>query len=110
MDSPESFLRGRITLPLFDSTDAAFFLLSVTSAPAMVVTTVEGGMCRSPGPSFNVFRFPVPVGSACGGISSPGSTSVAIVAIICEEAWCTCYVRVDEVNVSRRGYAGPGAT
>jgi hypothetical protein len=77
----ESFGGGCITLPLFDSTDAAFFLLSVTSAPAMVVTTVEGGMCRRPGPSFNVFRFPVPVGSAWDGISSPGSTSVAIVAI-----------------------------
>jgi hypothetical protein len=70
------------TRPLLNSIDAAFFLLSVTSAPAMVVTTVEGGMCRSPGPSFNVLRFPVPVGRMCAGISSPGRTSVAIILAV----------------------------
>jgi hypothetical protein len=89
--------KGEVTLPLLDSTDAAFFLLSVTSAPATVVTTVLGGRCRRPGPNFSVFLFPVPVGSTCAGISSPGRTSVAIVV----ESDCQSNVGADVVNVGR---------
>jgi hypothetical protein len=85
--------KRKSTRPLLNSIDAAFFLLSVTSAPAMVVTTVDGGMCRSPGPSFNVLRFPVPVGRICAGISSPGRTSVAIIITV-ERLRNTVYVRV----------------
>ena len=70
-------LRACLTLPVFDSTEAAFFLLSVTSAPAIVAVTVSGGVCRKPGPKVKVFFLPVPVGNALFGMSSPGRTIVA---------------------------------
>lgn len=70
-----------LTLPLLDSIQAAFFLLSVTSAPAIVVVMVFGGMCRRPGPSVSVFFLPVGVGQAAWGSSSPGRTTVADAAI-----------------------------
>lgn len=70
-----------ITRPLLYSTEAAFFLLSVTRAPAIVAVMVSGGMCRRPGPRVSVFFLPVPVGKALFAISSPGSTMVGDTAI-----------------------------
>lgn len=46
---------------------------------------VSGGMCRNPGPSFSVFLFPVPVGSALAVIRSPGRTVVVVKAAMAEE-------------------------
>lgn len=71
----------KLTRPLFDSIQAAFFLLSVTRAPPMVAEIVVGGICRSPGPKVRVFFFPVGVGKASLGISSPGRTMVIAAAI-----------------------------
>lgn len=74
------------TLPLLYSTEAAFFLVSVTRAPATVERTVLGGTCRRPGPSLSVFLLPVPVpiGSASGGMASPGRTSVVVEVVAME--------------------------
>jgi len=70
------------TLPVLYSTEAAFFLLSVTNAPAIVAVTVSGGMCRRPGPIVKVFFLPVPWGKALFAISSPGRTIVADEAMV----------------------------
>lgn len=74
--------RGGFTLPLLNSIEAAFFLLSVTRAPAMVAVTVSGGIWRRPGPIVNVFFLPVPCGKALFGISSPGRTIVGETAMV----------------------------
>jgi len=71
--------RDRLTLPLLNSIQAAFFLLSVAKAPAMVVVIVFGGMCCRPGPRVRVFFLPVGTGRASRGISSPGRTMVVVV-------------------------------
>jgi hypothetical protein len=74
--------KNRLTLPVLYSTEAAFFLLSVTSAPATVAVTVSGGVCRKPGPSVSVFFLPVPVGRALFAMLSPGRTIVADAAMV----------------------------
>ena len=73
---------AELTLPVLYSIEAAFFLLSVTNAPAMVAVTVSGGMCRRPGPRVNVFFLPVPWGRALFAISSPGRTTVRDAAMV----------------------------
>jgi hypothetical protein len=72
----------KLTLPLLYSTQAAFFLLSVVNAPAIVAVMVLGGMCRSPGPSVRGLFCFGGFGRACEGITSPGRTIVAVVAIV----------------------------
>lgn len=75
------------------STEAAFFLLSVTSAPAIVAVTVSGGVCRKPGPRVSVFFLPVPVGRALFAMSSPGRTIVADAAmvVLAESCFLGCW-------------------
>jgi hypothetical protein len=74
--------KNELTLPLLYSTQAAFFLLSVVNAPAIVAVMVLGGMCRSPGPSVRGLFCFCGFGRACEGITSPGRTTVAVVAIV----------------------------
>lgn len=82
-----------LTLPVLYSTEAAFFLLSVTSAPAIVAVTVSGGVCRKPGPRVSVFFLPVPVGRALFAMSSPGRTIVADAAmvVLAESCFLGCW-------------------
>ena len=47
----------------------------------MVEVIVLGGMCRSPGPSVRGLFCFGGVGRACAGITSPGRTMIAVVAI-----------------------------
>jgi hypothetical protein len=67
-------------LPL-NSTQTAFFLLSVQSWPATVGVMVFGGMCRRPGPSLrgNLGC----EGSDAGFRVSPGSTNVSVAIMLC---------------------------
>jgi hypothetical protein len=58
-----------------------------------VVVTVFGGMCRRPGPNVSVFFLPVPVGSACGGITSPGRTMLSVVAMAMAKTKRMCECR-----------------
>jgi hypothetical protein len=51
----------------------------------MVEVMVLGGMCRSPGPSVRGLFCFGGVGRACEGITSPGRTIIAVVAIASED-------------------------
>jgi len=67
--------RDHTRLPL-NSTQTAFFLLSVQSCPATVGVIVFGGICRKPGPSLRG-NFGCE-GRHAGSRVSPGSTNVSV--------------------------------
>jgi hypothetical protein len=102
----------KLTLPVLNSIQAAFFLLSVAKAPAIVHVIVLGGTCRRPGPSVRVFFFPVGLGRASCGISSPGMTIVVEVAMRneCGGLWrkvASCAQVVLDAKTSKDFLAGP---
>ena len=68
------------TRPPLNSTQTAFFLLSVHSWPATVGVMVFGGMCRSPGPSLSG-SFGCD-GRDSGSSSSPGRTKRSIAIVV----------------------------
>lgn len=74
-------IHGRHTLPPLFSTHNAFFLRSMQSGPAKVVVTVEGGVCRRPGPSLSGAEGLGGIGSTSSDRISPGITKVWVILI-----------------------------
>lgn len=74
-------MRGS-TLPVLFSTHIAFFLESMQREPASTAAMVDGGVCCSPGPSLSAMDGLEGIGRLSGGIDSPGSTNVAVDAVV----------------------------